>query len=115
MQAPTAAPAAPATAPVLTDEEAAKWRKRITAAKNDRRRYEPLWQQCLAFAAGKHWLEWSRTERRFYLPTLKKGSYRYTIDELTQYRMSVLGELALDDDRPQVLFRNDDLPDEEFA
>lgn len=121
--APSAAAAAPTqAAPTTTgrqavpnDADAREWRKRITNARNDRRRYELRWAECRAFAAGKHHLRVSQDGRRLILPRLPRGRQRYTVDELTQYRMTMLSELSVDDDRPQILFRQDDLPDEDFA
>lgn len=103
--------------PLLDDDDQARWRKRIEQAKNDRRRFEPDWRMNLAFAAGKMWLEWRPFGRggRFILPRLGPGEYRYTVDKITDLRMTVLGQFSMDDDRPQVLFRSDDLPTQDFA
>lgn len=103
--------------PLLADDDQARWRKRIEQAKQDRRRFEPDWRLNLAFAAGKMWLEWRPFGRggRFILPRLGPGEYRYTVDKITDARMTVLGQFSMDDDRPQVLFRSDDLPTQDFA
>lgn len=105
-------------APLLSDQDLATWKKRIAQAKTDRRRFEPNWRLSLAFAAGKHWLEWVPQARggRFILPRLGPGEYRYTVDKITDLRMTVLGQFSIDgDDRPQLLFRGDDILDEDFA
>src|SRR5450759_2223150 len=100
---------------LLADEETGKWRKRIQEAKNARRTYEANWNQCLAFAAGKHWTEVSKRTNRLFTPDPPEGLDRYTVDELTQYRLTILGELTMDQDRPLVLFREAYLPDRDFA
>lgn len=102
---------------LLDDQDRAQVRKKIEAAKLDRRRREHIWKNNLAFCAGKMWLEWQPFGRggRFILPRLKAGQQRYTVDKITDLRLTVLGEFSMDDDRPQLLFRSDDLPTEDFA
>lgn len=91
-------------------------RKRLRASRTDRKRFEPLWEECLAFAAGKMWLERSKVDRRrLYLPDLPKGKVRYTVDEISKFRETILGELSQDDDLPQLLFRQEDQQTEDFA
>lgn len=102
----------------LSEDDARKIRGRVRDGREDRRKnMEPLWAECLEFAQGKHWLvSVDRGGRRqLILPKLPKGRLRYTVDELSQYRQTVLGELGMDDDRPQVLFRQEDQPDEAAA
>lgn len=95
-------------ASVDADQFANVWRKRITDARNDRRKYEGEWLQNLAFAAGKQHLEWDRTARKLTERKLPKGATRYTVDIITQYRMTMRGDLLGDDPRPQFLLINDD-------
>ncbi len=97
------------------DDWAKPWKQRIEQARRDRKRFEPNWLQSLAFASGKHWLKWSRTDRRLVLPNLPSDRERYTVDELSQYRYSALGELSQDEDRPELQFRKDDLRQQEYA
>lgn len=102
----------------LTEDDARRIRQRLRDGRDDRRkRMEPTWAECLAFASGKHWLTSVERDgrRQLILPKLPKGRLRYTVDELSQYRMTVLGELGMDDDRPQVLFRQEDQPDQDTA
>jgi hypothetical protein len=102
---------------VIPDEQAATWRKRLNTARNDRRRFEPVWKMNLAFAAGKQWLEWKPFGRggRFVLPRLKEGQQRYTVNKIEPLRRAVLAQLSLDDSRPQLLFTADDLPSEDYV
>lgn len=100
---------------VPADEITGKWRERITQGRHDRARYEPNWQMARAFAAGKHWLKWSRRERRLVLPKNPRMRERYSVEEIGQYRLTAVGELSHDDTLPQLLFRNDDIESEEFA
>lgn len=111
----TASPGDPK--PLLSDQELSKYKKVITQGKTDRARFEVNWQESLAFAAGKMWLEWRPYGKggRFILPELKRGQMRYTVDKITDMRLSVLGQFSMDDQRPQLLFRTDDLPTEDFA
>jgi len=100
----------------LTDDERLLWKKRIAAAEKDQRKYHPLWQEVLAFCQGHHWVKYSGPlgRRLVTIPPPKTGR-RYTVDELTQYRLTIHGELAGDDDRPQAHFRVDDRPVENYA
>jgi len=100
----------------LTDEERQLWKRRIAAAEHDQRKYHPLWLEILAFCQGFHWVKYSGPQSRT-LVTVKppKHGRRYTVDELTQYRLTILGELAGDDDRPMAQFRNDQRPVEDYA
>lgn len=111
----TATPATPK--PLLSDQDLTKYKKWIADGRRDRRRFEVNWQESLAFCAGKHWLEYRRfgVGGRFILPPLKRGQLRYTADKITDLRMTVLGEFSMDDDRPSLLFRTDDMPTEDFA
>jgi hypothetical protein len=98
-----------------TDSIVEPWRKRIKAAQRDRSRFEPTWHAAIAFAAGKHWLKWSRKRRRLILPDLPKGRERYSVDEITQYRLTAVGELSHDDEIPELQFRQDDVESQQVA
>lgn len=100
----------------LTDDERALWKKRIAAAEHDQRRYHPLWLEILAFCQGFHWVKYSGPLSRSLvtIPPPKHGR-RYTVDELTQYRLTILGDLAGDDERPMAQFRQDQKPVEDYA
>lgn len=122
--APTASPDGPsirtrATTSVATldEQDLSKIRRQILAARNDRRRHESNWRLNLAFCAGKQWLEWKSFGRggRFVLPALRRGQHRYTVNKISDLRISLLGQFSMDSDRPQLLFRTDDLPTEDFA
>jgi len=99
------------------DQATAEWKKRIDGAKRDRARFEPNWLLNLAFAAGKHHLMWSRTQRKLILPDNRdrRTRERYSEDVLTQYRMTAIGLLGADDERPQLRFREEDIADRDFA
>lgn len=103
--------------PLLSDQDLTRYRKWINAAKADRRRFEVNWQESAHFVAGQHWVEYRPFGRggRFVTPQLKRGQMRYTAEKIAPLRQTVLGEFSMDDDRPQVLFRTDDLPTEDFA
>lgn len=79
------------------------WRTRIQQSRNARRPLEPTWLSNLAFAAGKHWLMWHETSRQLRLPPELAGKELYTADVISEYRMTALGELGTEDDRPQLL------------
>lgn len=91
------------------------WRERIKQAQQDRSRYEPNWQIARAFASGKHWLKWSRRQRRLVLPPVAHGRERYSVEEIAQYRAAAVGELSHDDNLPTLLFRHDDIASREYT
>lgn len=100
----------------LTEEERQLWKKRIAAAEHDQRKYHPLWLEILAFCQGFHWVKYAGplSRKLVTIPPPKHGR-RYTVDELTQYRLTILGELAGDSERPMALFRQDQRPVEDYA
>lgn len=86
------------------------WQEKLTQAADDRKRFEPTWHEALAFAAGKQWLMWSLDERQMVMPRDLHGNAHelYTADRITEYRMTVLGEMSADDERPELLLVRDD-------
>jgi hypothetical protein len=100
----------------LTDEERQLWKKRIAASEHDQRKYHALWAEILAFCQGFHWVKFSGplSRKLVSIPPPKYGR-RYTVDELTQYRLTILGDLAGDDERPMAQFRQDQRPVEDYA
>ena len=100
----------------LKDGDLEKIRSRITEGEEDRKKFEPLWHECLAFASGRL-VKWQGvgTYRRLVPEPVRKGADRYAVDMLAQYRQTVHAELDLDDDRPQLLFRSEDLPNRDYA
>lgn len=95
-------------------EATAKVRQAIQDARADRKQYEPTWHSNLAFAAGKFWLEWHRSLRRLTMPEELQSKELYTADVVTEYRMTALGELASEDDRPELLLIREDATSEDF-
>ncbi|MBA3381739.1 MAG: hypothetical protein H0T97_07735, partial [Actinobacteria bacterium] len=89
-------------------------RDSIRVAREARKALEPVWKSNLAFASGKFWLEWDRDFRRLSMPPELQNKELYSTDVITEYRMTVLGELGSDDDRPELLLRRDDQPSEDF-
>ena len=99
-----------------SDQDVALWRSRIASGLKARSRLEPLWEECLAFAKGHQWVQYAgRHNRQLISMPNPRGIERATNDELTQYRLTLLGELELDDDRPQALFRQGEAPYEDYA
>lgn len=92
-------------------------KERIDQAKRDRSRIEPVWHSNRAYGAGKHWLKWSRSDRRLRLDPrdVQEGAERYTVDILTQNIMTALGQMAGAEERRQLLFRREDIPSEDFT
>lgn len=99
-----------------TDRVQREIREWIDESLEDRKRFEPTWHEALEFARGKQWLVWSRYERRMIMPPeLEKiADELYTADRVTEYRMTALGEMSSDDDRPELLLIRDDEWDEEY-
>lgn len=91
------------------------WLVRKDTAKQNRRRYEIQWMTSQHFAAGKQWAAYADREHRMILPPLPAGRSRQTSDRLTQYLMTVIGQLGSDDFRPQMLFAHTDAQGEDFA
>src|SRR5262245_32978803 len=98
-----------------TDEVTDVWKRRIATAKKDRARYVPNWQSCLAFAAGKHFLEWSRYDRKLVLPDWARSDAQYAEDVISERKLTAIGQVGSDDDRPQIRFRETDLRDRDYA
>lgn len=92
-------------------------REKVKQGMEDRRRFEPVWHSNRAFAAGKQWLKTSRSDRRLYLDKndVIGGRQRVTVDVLTQYVQTGLGQLAGIEERPNVTFRREDQPSEDFG
>lgn len=103
-------------AEVVSDTDRQLWKNRIQAGLAARRPYEPLWEECLAFAEGHHHITWAGPANRQLVSIRpKKGEDRVTNDELTQFRLALQAELTPDDPRPQALFRQSDAPTEDYA
>tara|TARA_R110000824_G_scaffold8439_2_gene38342 strand:- start:24524 stop:26632 length:2109 start_codon:yes stop_codon:yes gene_type:complete len=99
-----------------TRNDIQKWRERLDDARADRRRKEPTWQQNAAFAGGKQWLEYiGRTERKLVLPKLPEGRERQTVDAISQYIWTAIGELMADEFLLELLFRKNDVVTEALA
>jgi len=90
------------------------WGERIQQAREDRRQYEPAWVTNLAFAAGKHWLQWNARARKLEMPNQLRDRDLYVADVITEYRTTALGEMAKVGDRPELLLVADDDTNEEF-
>jgi hypothetical protein len=98
---------APLVEPFQTD--LTKWQERRQAARKDRRRYEPSWQVCRSFLAGRQWVGWNtRTNRVVQLDNPDERE-RHTINLITQYHQTVLGKLFVEDLRPDLLFQREDI------
>jgi hypothetical protein len=103
----------------LLDEQVKPLRDRVRQGRDYRRRhYEPGWQVNLAYAAGNHWLVWhgqTRTLRTIQeLDPKYRGRELVTADAITEYRLTALGELGSDNDRPELMLRRDDQVSEDF-
>src|SRR6266536_5156526 len=97
-----------------TDEIARPIRRRIADARASRKPLEATWQSNLAFAAGKWWLKWDRDQRRLVFPPELYDKELYATDVITEYVMTALGELGTEDDRPELLLRQDNEQAEEY-
>src|SRR5262245_26275035 len=89
----------------------------VRAGLRDRAQYEARWRSNRAFGAGHHWLKAARSDRRLYLDKkdVEGGRERVTVDILTQRIQTGLGQLSGLEERPQLLFRREDLPSEDFT
>lgn len=95
-----------------------QWHERRRQAANARRPYEGTWHLCQSFLAGRQWVEWSgeagRTGRVIETPNPMKRE-RHTVNVLTQYVQTVMGKLYVEDLRPDILFRREDIESETIA
>lgn len=93
-------------------------RDRIRQARDHRKQFEPTWQSNMAFAAGQHWYVWdpkARVQRRIQdVDPRYRRRELYSVDLITEYRTTVLGELGSDDDRPELLLEHEDVAGEDF-
>ena len=93
-------------------------RDRIRQALSHRERFEPVWNSNLAWAGGQHWNVWDRDTRTLRRIEDVDPRYRrrelYSVDLITQYRSTILGELGSDDARPQLLLAQDSPAAEAF-
>jgi len=92
-----------------------KWRERLELAKSDRSRYEPTWHICQSFLAGRHWVGWdTRTSRVVEMPN-PQDRERHTVNVITPYHQTLLGKLYVEDLRPDLIFRRQDVESESIA
>lgn len=92
------------------------WIERRDAAKKNRKQYERQWMVNMHFAAGKQWLKYSpRDHRVLEQKTDERGRPLVTADVLDQYCGTVLGKLAADDFRPELLLLHDDTESEMYG
>jgi hypothetical protein len=94
-------------------------RKQIREARNHRRQFEPIWQSNMAFAAGQHWLVTTGRFARVLqhvrdVDPAYEGRELYSSDRITEFRMTALGELGGEDDRPELLLQRDDVASEDY-
>lgn len=89
--------------------ELKRWQERRATARHDRRKYEATWHICRSFLAGRQWVGWNtRTNRVVSLPNPDERE-RHTINLITQYHQTVLGKLFVEDLRPDLLFKREDI------
>src|SRR5690242_20623367 len=87
----------------------APWVRRKKQAIDDRKRYERQWQINQHMSAGNQHLKWSPRENRVLAQkTDDRGRPFATADVLDQYSNTVIGKLAADDFRPELLLLHDD-------
>ncbi len=91
-----------------------QWEKRRKAAEQDRKRFESEWMTAQQFAAGRQWAAYVPREHRMIVPPLAKNRSRHTADRLTQYAMTVVGQLAGDDFRGRLIAARDDAQADDY-
>lgn len=107
---------------VGADDATRKIREKLIAARAHRKKQEPSWQLSMAFALGgeSQWSVWTTGQRGGGLRKIGDVDPRYadrelyTADITNEFRMHVLGELASDDDRMELLLAQDDPTAERF-
>jgi hypothetical protein len=90
------------------DEIRNVWRSRITQAREDQTSYHGIWATALAFSYGQQWLVWSASQKKLrHISDVGDPKYQgrelFTADRITEQRQAALGELTVDDDRPELM------------
>jgi len=91
------------------------WGERLDQAKRDRKRYEPTWHICQSFLAGRQWVGWNNRTRRVIQLDNPGNRERYTANVIDSYHQTVLGKLYVEDLRPDILFRREDIESESIT
>jgi hypothetical protein len=91
------------------------WGERLKQAKNDRKRYEPTWHICQSFLAGRQWVGWNNRTRRVVQLDNPGDRERYTANVIDSYHQTVLGKLYVEDLRPEIMFRREDIESESIT
>lgn len=91
------------------------WGDRRSTAKSDRKRYEPTWQMCKSFLAGRQWVGIHPRTGRVIMDKEFVNRERHTINVIGQYVQTVMGKLFVEDLRPDIVFSREDLESESVA
>jgi hypothetical protein len=97
------------------DQLLERWVKRRDQARKNRRGYEKEWMESQHFAAGKQWLRYIPHSHRVLEKPRTEGRAMRTVDVLGQYGATIIGKLASDDFRPNLLLLQDDREAELYA
>lgn len=95
-----------------------KWTDRADKARRDRKRYEPTWQLCQSYLAGRQWVGWLEREQRLIsLETLDEWKHRelHTVNITTPFVWNMLARVMSDDLMPDISFRREDIESDLFA
>lgn len=90
------------------------WIDRKTRAEKGRRPYEMGWQLCHAFLQGRQWIGVigdGSSRRLIDLPN-PDDRERFTANMVTPYVWTMQGKVVLDDVKPDITFRRDDVESE---
>lgn len=93
----------------------AEWEERHKQAADDRRRFEPVWQMCQAFAQGHQWVGWDTHARRVVDLPNPNERVRHTVDVVSKHIWTQQGKLTADDLKPDITFRRRDKIGRSFA
>jgi len=91
------------------------WNERLDQAKRDRKRYEPTWHICQSFLAGRQWVGWNNRTRRVVQLDNPGDRERFTANVIDSYHQTVLGKLYVEDLRPEIMFRREDIESESIT
>src|SRR5262252_481928 len=91
------------------------WNERLDQAKRDRKRYEPTWHNCQSFLAGRQWVGWNNRTRRVVQLDNPGDRERFTANVIDSYHQTVLGKLYVEDLRPEIMFRREDIESESIT
>lgn len=99
----------------LAPDALVDWIERRSVGAKDRAKFEHIWHLCQAFVQGHQWVGWDPDKRRVIELVNPDDRVRHTVNIITQHVTTQQGKLVIDDSRPDVTFRREDVESEAIA